>query len=419
MNRIAVVLKGYPRLSETFIAQEIRELEKRGLRQLIVSLRHPTDPHCHDIHREIEAPVLYLPEYLKDDPTRVAAGRRWAAAQPAFRPARSAFERDLTRDNTANRHRRWGQACVLARELPDDIRHLHSHFLHTPASVTRYAALLRGITWSFSAHAKDIWTSPDWELSEKIADSSWGVTCTRVNRDHLNGLADRPDKVDLVYHGLDLARFPERSAHLLPQVGNSGKPVRILSVGRAVEKKGYDDLLRALARLPADIDWHFTHIGGGALRERLRRLADRYGIAGRITWRGAQPRSEVIAACLASDLFVLASRVTRSGDRDGLPNVLLEAQLLGVACVSTAVSAIPELIEHGRNGLLVEPRDVAALTAAIEQLIRDPALRARFAEQGIDRVRRDFSTGPGIDRLVSLFDRTVLKNEPIVANDRP
>ncbi len=403
MSRVAVVLKGYPRLSETFIAQEIRELEKRGLRQMIVSLRRPTDPYCHDIHREIEAPVLYLPEYLKDDPARVTAGRLWAAEQPTVRRARSAFERDLERDNTANRHRRWGQACVLARELPEDICHLHSHFLHTPASVTRYAAMLRGINWSFSAHAKDIWTSPDWELSEKIADASWGVTCTKFNYVHLNGLADRAGKVKLVYHGLDPARFSEQAVDRDFRDGGSGGPVRILSVGRAVEKKGYDDLLRALARLPADIDWHFTHIGDGALRDRLARLADRYGIAERITWRGAQPHSEVIAACRASDLFVLASRITKTGDRDGLPNVLLEAQLMGVACVSTAVSAIPELIEHGRNGLLVAQRDVAALCEAIERMAREPETREMYSRLGIERVRRDFSTEPGIDRLVSLF----------------
>ena len=403
MSRVAVVLKGYPRLSETFIAQEIRELEKRGLEQMIISLRHPTDPHCHDIHDEIEAPVLYLPEYMKDDPKRVAAGTKWAAAQPSFAAARGAFEDDLKRDKTANRYRRWGQACVLARELPDDIKHLHSHFLHTPASVTRYAAMLRDISWSFSAHAKDIWTSPGWELAEKIDHAAWGVTCTKVNCDHLDGLAKQPGKVELVYHGLDLSRFPADTAPESDRDGTGGAPVRILSVGRAVEKKGYDDLLRALARLPDDLDWRFTHIGGGALRDRLGALAERLGIAARIDWRGAQPRSGVIAACLDSDLFVLASRVTKSGDRDGMPNVLLEAQLLGVACISTSVSAIPELIVHGGNGLLVPPRDVNALAGAIDSLARDPKRRAALARSGVQRVRSKFSTTPGIDRLVEKF----------------
>src|SRR5690606_33443005 len=143
---------------ETFIAQEILGLEKRGMAQLIVSLRHPTDGKVQDLNREIRADVLYLPEYLKDDPARVAAGRRWAETQPGFAAALKAFRADLRRDPTANRRRRFGQACVLARELPDDIDWIHTHYLHTPASVARYAALIRGLGWSFSAHAKDIWT---------------------------------------------------------------------------------------------------------------------------------------------------------------------------------------------------------------------------------------------------------------------
>ena len=173
MPRIAVVVKGYPRLSETFIAQEILGLERRGVEQLIVSLRHPTDPHLHDLHREISAEVLYLPEYLKDDPKRVARARSWAETQPGFAAALAAFEADLARDRSANRYRRFGQACVFAHELPADVTWLHTHYLHTPASVTRYAALILGMPWSFSAHAKDIWTSPDWDLKEKLKDAAW------------------------------------------------------------------------------------------------------------------------------------------------------------------------------------------------------------------------------------------------------
>ncbi len=401
MPRIATIVKGYPRLSETFIAQEILGLERRGIAQLIVSLRHPTDRHVHDLHHEIAAEILYLPEYLKDDPKRVAAGRAFAEKQPRYAAARAVFEADLARDRSANRHRRWGQACVLARELPDDVIWLHSHYLHTPASVTRYAAMLRGMGWSFSAHAKDIWTSPDWELSEKLVDAAWGVTCTRVNRDHLNRLAGRPDAVDLVYHGLDLDRFPA------PQPGSdrdgSGNSVRILSVGRLVEKKGYGDLIDALSRLPAGLSWRLDHIGGGPLGERLQARAERRGIADRITWHGAQPRATVIAANLDADIFVLPSRIARSGDRDGLPNVLMEAQALGVACLSTRVSAIPELIVDGRTGLLVNERDVEGLSRALLRLIGDPGLRRRFAAAGNARVRSTFSADIGIEQLAARF----------------
>ncbi len=206
-GRVAFVLKGYPRLSETFIAQEIRALEQRGLDILIVSLRHPTDPATHPVHQQIKAPVLYLPEYLKDEPRRVWRGWRRARRMAGYGAARRAWLRDLLRDPTPNRIRRFGQAVVLAAELPADIGQLHAHFLHTPASVARYAAAMRGLDWSVSAHAKDIWTIPDWEKREKLAAARWAVTCTETGRAHLARLAPAPEKVMLSYHGLDLDRF--------------------------------------------------------------------------------------------------------------------------------------------------------------------------------------------------------------------
>ena len=400
MPRIAVVLKGYPRLSETFIAQEILGLERRGLDVLIVSLRRPTDGVLHDVHREIRADVLYLPEYLQDDPPRVAAGRAYAAELPGFAAAEAAFAADLERDRSASRRRRFGQACVLARELPADVERLHVHFLHTPASVVRYAAKMTGLPWSFSAHAKDIWTTADWELQEKIADAAWGTTCTAVNAAHLRGLADDPAKVHLDYHGLDFSRFPPPPERPADRDGRRA-PVTILCVGRAVDKKGIDDVLRALARLPKDLDWRFEHIGGGTLMPRLAALAERLGIADRVVWHGAQSQKAVIAAGLMSDVFVLASRLVRSGDRDGLPNVLMEAQALGLACLSTTVSAIPEVIEDGVTGLLVPPRDPPALAAALARLITDPALRRRLGDTAARTVRLAFSSDPGIDRIAA------------------
>lgn len=403
MSRLAIIMKGYPRLSETFIAQEILGLEQRGIRALIVALRKPYDPFIHEVHRQISADVLYLPEYLKDDPARVARARKWARAQPTYAAARALFEADYARESNAGRQRRWGQACVLAHELPDDIAWIHTHYLHTPCSVARYAAHLSGRRWSFSAHAKDIWTSPEWDLRTKIDDAAWGVTCTGVNADHLNALSATPGKVELLYHGLDFSPFPAPSPTPASADGGAGGPVRILSVGRAVEKKGYDDLLAALAALPNGLDWHFDHIGGGELATALADEADRLGLSSRITWHGARPREDVIAAAQKADLFVLASKVAKSGDRDGLPNVLMEAQAMGLCCLATQVSAIPELIRDGETGVLVPPGDPAALGAALQQLMRDPAQRDRLGRAAADDVRARFSSAPGLDRLAERF----------------
>ncbi len=238
--KVAIVLKGYPRLSETFIAQEIRALEKRGLRISLISLRQPTDPFTHPIHRQIKSPVTYLPEYLYRHPIRVANGLLKAVRRPGFGAAFRCFSRDLKRDFTLNRIRRFGQAAVLAAELGDDISHIYSHFLHTPSSVARYAAIMLGLPWSFSAHAKDIWTRPDWEKREKIASAIWGTTCTAYGHAHLAELAPEHerDKIFLSYHGLDLTCFPappERTDE--PGGATADRPVTIVSVGRAVAKK--------------------------------------------------------------------------------------------------------------------------------------------------------------------------------------
>lgn len=403
MSRIAVLMKGYPRLSETFIAQEILGLEKRGISQLIVSMRHPTDPYQHDLHREIKADILYLTEYLKDDPARVRRARRWAQKQPGYQKALTAFKADLKRQKNNDRYRRFGQACVMAHELPHDIKGIYVHYLHTPASVGRYAAMITGLPLFFSAHAKDIWTTAEWDLRQKIAFAEWGVTCTGVNETYLSSLSDNPQKVHLLYHGLDFSRFPEAK----DRASRSNQSIKLISVGRAVEKKGYDDLFRALKRIESDDRWHFHHIGGGELSDKLEQLARDLGLEERITFAGALDRASVIKALMDADLFVLASKVAKSGDRDGLPNVLMEAQAMGLPVVSTSVSAIPEIIVDGETGFLVEAEDDEALAGSIQKLLDNQSLRLEFGAKAATTVRSRFSPDNGLDWLAGRFKQVL------------
>jgi glycosyltransferase involved in cell wall biosynthesis len=397
-------VKGYPRLSETFIAQEIHALEQRGLEILIVSLRHPTDRTTHPIHRSIRAELLYLPEYLYQEPHRVWNGWLCSRRYRGYARARAAWLADFCRDPTPNRIRRFGQALVLAAELPADVDHLHAHFLHTPASVARYAALITGLDWTASAHAKDIWTVPEWEKRMKLAEAAWLVTCTKVGRNHLASLASCPNSVSLCYHGIDLERFPPPPSRSIENDGSDPEhPVLLLSVGRMVAKKGYDDLLSALALLPTGLEWRFIHIGGGALSRALKSQAESLGLSRRIEWRGALAQPEVLDAYRAADLFVLASKTAKDGDQDGLPNVLIEAQSQRLACVSTNLSGIPELICHETTGVLTPPGNPALLAQAVEALIRDPARRAQLGAAGERRVRQLFSLGAGIDALAERF----------------
>lgn len=407
MKKITLVLKGYPRLSETFIAQEIYALEQRGMDISLVSLRHPTDKATHPVHEQIVAPVIYLPEYLYQEIPRVFKAWLKVRKKPAYKKAFQQWWLDFKRDRSSNRGRRFGQGIVLAAEMPQDTEQLYAHFLHTPASVTRYAAMISGIPWSCSAHAKDIWTSPEWELREKLADLTWLATCTGANHEYLSSLADQADKVNLVYHGLDFNRFPNAETAQYSEADGSSpeQPVNIISVGRAVPKKGYDDILNAFAKLPKTLHWRFTHIGGGPLLNTLKEQAEQLGISDRIEWQGSQAQEKVLEAYRNSDLFVLASKIVADGDRDGLPNVLMEAQSQGLCCMATDISGIPELLEQDVNGVMVSPNDPDSLATQLERLITQPATRQKLGENGLQRLRKSFDVELGIDQLITLFEK--------------
>lgn len=400
---LAVVVKGWPRLSETFIAQELAALEHSGRPFDIWSLRFPTDKKRHPLHDQITAKIRYLPEYLHQEPHRVL--RAWMACHklPGFKLARKIWMQDLRRDRTRNRIRRFGQACVMAHELPAETQTLYAHFLHTPSSVARYAAIMRGLPWSFSAHAKDIWTSPEWELREKLSGgvdgAAFGVTCTGFGAEYLQGLAHDPANMELLYHGLDLERFPEPPKRKF----SSGGKFHMMSVGRLVEKKGFDRLIDALALLPETLDWHWTHIGGGALNEQMQARAERQGLSERITWRGACDQPEVITAMREADLFVLPSRIASDGDRDGLPNVLMEAASQLLPILSTPVSAIPEFIDSGTHGLLVKD-DPAELAKAMQAMAEDGDNRGKMALAALKRLRAEFGVQKGINQLTKRLD---------------
>ncbi len=400
MSALAVVVKGYPRLSETFIAQEIRNLELSGIEITLFSLRHPTDKQTHPVNDEIVARVNYLPEYLYQQPGRVFRAWRATRKNHGFKQALQIFLKDLKRELSFNRVRRFGQAMVLAAELPRQISSLYAHFLHTPGSVARYAAIINSIPWACSAHAKDIYTIPDWEVREKLKDCRWLTTCTRSNVEFLRSLSDTPAKIILNYHGLDLQRFAgPAQAHSARDGSERDAPVVILSVGRAVEKKGYRGLLDALALLDESLHWKLIHIGGGPLLSDLNRHAMEVGIEPHIKWLGAQTQQVVLDHYRSSDLFALNCCIDQHDDRDGLPNVMVEAQSQSLPVVSTAISGIPELIRHGENGLLVQPGGNQPLAEALSKLITNPTLRREMGQTGRAKVLEEFDMNICFNRL--------------------
>jgi glycosyltransferase involved in cell wall biosynthesis len=405
-KKIVVLLKGYPRLSETFIAQELLGLERSGLSLELVAMRRPTDKKRHPVHDEIKAPVSYLPEYLHDEPLRVLRALWGCLRKPGFGKALRKFISDVPHDLTRNRFRRFGQAAVLAHEWPTDAEWLHVHFIHTPASVAAYTSLITGTPWTISAHAKDIWTSSDRDLSGKLTSARWAVTCTAGGYEHLRNLSPHKTNVHLSYHGLDLTRFPHFEGPRQSRDGSdANNPVTILSVGRAVPKKGIDILLRALAQLPSDLRWRFIHIGGGDELPKLKALANELHLTDRILWTGAMDQKEVLEHYRKADLFALACRITADGDRDGLPNVLVEAASQGLTCVSTNISGIPEFFTDDENGLLTKPDDPGLFSGALRRAIAEPQLRARLGAAAESRVRTAFDHRSSISELKALFEK--------------
>ncbi|MFQ5659442.1 MAG: glycosyltransferase [Gammaproteobacteria bacterium] len=392
---IAVVVKSFPRLSNTFITQELRALERSGLRLRLYALGGTGHAKPSAAEREIRAPVTVLSRLIATSPATLLA----PVTAPAV--ARRALFADLRRNPSPRRLAYFTLARALAVALPDDAARLYAHFLDGAGSVARYAALMTGRPWCAFAHA-DIWAMPVWEVREKLADADWIATCTKAGHDRLSGLGGDPEKVFLSYHGIALGVIPDPLPARPPRNGgDKDNPVHLLSVGRAVEKKGYDVLLEALARLPGNLSWRFEHIGGGPRLSALKAKTNALDLGGRVSWLGPKSHDKVLEHCRRADVFVLASHIAAKGRRDGLPNVLVEAQSQGLACVATNISAIPELIRDGETGLLVAPESPDTLADALVWMMRNPAARLRMGANGAERVRRHFDMDVGIRRLLA------------------
>jgi glycosyltransferase involved in cell wall biosynthesis len=427
---VGYVLKGFPRLSELFIASEIRRLERLGLPLRVYVIKRSDEPIRHAIVEEIEARPEYLPP--AGSVSSVALWRWLADHFGAFAPSlrrvlrsrplgvnRAAVQAGLqaVRARRGLRPRKvyvkeFLQAVALADRLLDDraVRHLHAHFCHGATTVTWLAALITGLPFSFTAHAKDLYCSslnPAGLLSRKIDAASFVVTCTDANRLHLQSLAGRTP-VHRVYHGLnaELAHLLQRTT-LIRQSG--GGELRILSVGRLVRKKGFDVLVDALAVLSRrGVRWRARIAGeDGEAGDDVRRRIARYSLADRIDLVGPLSQAALFDEYRRADILCLPCRVDDDGDRDGIPNVLIEAMACGVPTVSTSVSGIPEVLDDGVTGLVVPVEDAIATADAIERLGGDAAFARQLAANAATRVRERFDGDRLAQDLARLFNEAV------------
>jgi len=250
---------------------------------------------------------------------------------------------------------------------------VYAHFAHKPATLARFASLLAGVPYALSAHAKDIWLTPPNELTRKVRDATVVLTCTTDSRDYLAALGQGRTPVQLAYHGVDVSRLPR--AHRA-----KARPI-VLSVGRLVEKKGHATLLRAASELRrAGVRFQLRIAGEGVEWARLQRLAHELELGSSVSFLGPLTETEVRAEYEQADVFALACRELENGDRDGIPNVILEAMAHGLPVVSTSGGGVAEAVTHGESGLLVAQDDHLAFADALRTLIEDPARRRTLGE---------------------------------------
>ncbi len=403
---LGMILKGYPRISETFISNEILLLESLGFSIHIFSMRHPRESFSHASVKRIRAAVDYLPqEILQGFFPLIYHNLRLACRRPLvyLQALRVAFRRFLRTRKSATVKHLLQAGYLVDRLLPGrNVVHFHAHFAHSPTSVAMFASRLSGIPFSFTAHAKDIYTSDVRQLREKMALARFIVTCTEYNRRHLLGIAAGMGKpVHRVYHGIDMALF-RQAAGGRPH----GSPFQLLTIARLVPKKGLQTVYRALRILKeSGVPFRHTLIGDGDDREKVLALIAALDLSDACRWLGTLPHETVLDHYRQADLFVLGCEVAQNGDRDGIPNVYVEAMAMGVPVVGTRVSAVPELVSSGRTGVLVHPSDPAALAGAMAGLLADPDERMRMAAAARDRVQRDFDNQGLIRRLAEIYRR--------------
>ena len=392
---LGLLVKIYPKLSETFILEEILGLERLGLPLRLYALAPATDAISHPAVARVRAPLVVVPAS--------AAGRLGDFARRhlgllARQPLR--YLGALAGAVAGGQARHWLRAGWLAAQLQaDGVAHLHSHFISLPTDIALLVSRLLGLPFSVSAHAKDIYLGQPTDLRRKLTAARFTVTCTEANRQVLAGIAPQA-AVHRMYHGIDHGLFHPR------QRLADGQVPLIVSVGRLRAKKGLDCLIDACALLrQRGVDFGCEIVGYGDEQAALAAQIGRLGLADRVRLVGKLAREQVIARYARAAVYVQPSRIAADGDRDGIPNVLLEAMAMGLPVVASRVSGIPELVEHGLNGLLVDADRPEQLADAITQLLDRPALGCELGCRARDKVTEQFDNDRNLRLLCSLLQR--------------
>jgi glycosyltransferase involved in cell wall biosynthesis len=417
---VAYILMGYPRVSETFIASEILRVERAGVPLRLFVIK-PVEERERDHRHPVVDAIAAQPTYLPDPAALRAPLRRWRARHvrpflPALRrlhPLGLARALAIVLPQYARERRKIYlkellQAIALADRLPPDVRHLHAHFAHGTTTVTWLAATINGLPFSFTGHARDIYAGKlnrHGLLRRKLLAARFAVTCTEANVRHLKAIAPEA-RVHLVYHGLSADFTTLLGTEALPAARNGR--LRVLGVGRLVAKKGFDVLVDACAVLrDRGVPFEARIVGQeDAEADSLRRRIANHGLDALVTLPGPTDPSGLLREYRSAGALCMPCRLLPD-DRDGIPNVLVEAMAAGAPVVASNVSGIPELVRHEVNGLLVEPDEPEQLADALTRLHHDRELADRLTREARLTVEERFDGERLARDLAALFAEAV------------
>ncbi|HEX4696631.1 MAG TPA: glycosyltransferase family 4 protein [Candidatus Udaeobacter sp.] len=392
MPHFAYLFERFPSFGQTFCYREVAELVRQGVTPPIFSIRNPKDEPQQDWDPRIVERVHYLPEEkdLLEDIRRSSKKRKLA---PEIVAALDEWDR---RTDFLRLH----QAVYVGLRLQEmGIPHVHAHFAGMAARTGFWINKFFPITFSFTAHANDIFAPRNFEIGlDKLVDAARAIVtetdfAARFLQERFPKCADR---VRRVYNGLNLAEF-ERATF-------SSTPPLIVAIGRMIAKKGFADLISACGLLgQRSTAYHCQIIGEGPLKQQLRDQVHELNLQSGVTFSGAQPQHEIRRRLAAANVFVLPSIVDPEGGSDNLPTVIMEAMATGLPVVSTNIGGIPEMVIENETGFLVEPRDAMALADRIEKVINDRSLAQRLARAGYERAQTRFSIETNARELCALL----------------
>lgn len=409
--RVGYIVRSFPRLSQTFILNEVLALESQGVQVRVFSCINPRETVVQPQLAALQARVDYLEESYQRPWQRILwehllmlllapLGYLRALAYVVRHPE---FDQGYT---ASSRFMCFVQAVYLANLLrqarggPDAIDHLHAHFAHDPTLIAQLVHLLTGLAFTFTAHARDIYQIPATALAARIQDAEAVVTCCALNVDYFKTVAPSTQyaKMRVIHNGIDLNAFHPAEAH------NGTDAPLILSASRLVEKKGYLDLLAACRQLKeSGHNFRCVIYGEGPLYDELETRIQQDELEKHVALGGVFTHEDIQRMMPQAAIFALTPFVTEDGDRDGVPTVLAEAMACGLPVVSTTVAGIPELVTHGRNGLLAAPRQIDEIAANLSLLLNDAAKRQQFGQAARNTIMEEFNLQTGASQLAELY----------------